>query len=269
MSPATKSDERFAWMPGDLVEVAAKGLKYSPDQARDDHGRWTADGGTQINTDGLGGDKNRQNLDASEVKARLLAIHQRNEQAAQDAKWYENQHALIGETAAKLGVDPTVLAGVVAATSPQMAWETANGKMPNMLAAAQVMQYAADNPGVNPDEFAQSLEHPGMLRNSLSNGMAIAQGQAPADVLTAPKTASFYNNLAFPGQTDSVTVDAWMARAIAGTTTSVDYNSAPSAIIGSNGYGWAADTIRSAAADAGVSPDAFQASVWSQYRREL
>jgi hypothetical protein len=223
----------------------------------------------KIDTDDIGGHKNRSRLSAPKVEARLVGFYNRNPTAAKDAKWYKDAHDLIGKTAAKIDVDPGVLAGVVAATSPRMPWDTANGRTPNLSAAVQVMQYHKDNPNVDPEAFAKSLQHPGMLRDSLTNGLRIAQGEKPSAVLKSPKISSFYNNLEFPGETDSVTVDTWMARAISGAKTNDDYDKAGGQIIGSNGYQWAADRIRSGASQVGLSPDAFQSVVWSQIRREL
>ena len=199
----------------------------------------------------------------------------------EDAQWYQNQHDTIQQWADHVGTDPTKFAGEVAATSPQTKWdysgasEEATGgehPYPNLEHAAFASQIGQAFPNTPPDDLVQSLDNKTTMfsqqfRAAVNIEQADNTQQALQDNLHGPKVVSFYNNLAFPGQTNDITVDGWMAKVVANAGGSTGD------VLGSNnqGYGWTADMIRQAAQDAGITDpnqaSSFQAAVW-QYSRE-
>ncbi len=263
------------------------------------HGnRWTGSLGSAANTEVLRGGQipapkgtskvataaaELKGLTPDTAKANLLALYDKNPNAATEGAWYAMQHDVIGQRAAAMNVDPQLYAAVVAATSPQMAWDVTRKDgvttYPNLAAADKVIQISRDFPGRDPAELAQSLEHPGMLKTSLENGLRLMAGEPADKVLGGPKIRSFYNNLTFPDQTDDTTVDTHMARALANK---VDLSDAAAGLLtdapkltksgaygkGANGYGWSADVIRAAAAERNVSAARMQAATWVQWRRD-
>jgi hypothetical protein len=169
----------------------------------------------------------------------LVGIYRRNVSRDTDAGWYVEANRQLAERAQALGIDADRFAGIVAATSPQNAWDTASGKTPNLDCAERFVAKGAN-------------VHTGV---QMSKCRAILAGADPVDVLTGPKERAFY--LSRPGATNAVTVDRWMVRAVnhTGSLTAKAYESI-------------ANATRDAAARVGVSPDALQAAVWAQVRRE-
>ena len=264
-------------------------IRYSDDQPRDYHGRWT-DGGdsdepTHFDTLEQGGSKNVSGMDPKDAVDRLVDIYNRNPDAVEDGKWYERQHDVIANLSEELtnqgfkDITAEKVAACVATTSPQCAWDTKSGTTPNFDHAIQAIIMANDHPELTTvseaREFAASLEHPGFPSAYLGTAIAMANGASFEDYIKneaeSPKVASFYNNLVAPGETNSVTVDTWMCRAVAGMTSTDDYKGAERDIMGSHnaGYQWVADRIREAADQVGVKPDEFQAATWCQYRAEM
>ena len=90
---------------------------------------------------------------------------------------------------------------------------------------------------------------------STDDAVAILRGADPSEILR-DKRLAFWRNLLAPGDTDEVTVDSWMARAL-GVKSVTHAN-----------YERLADAIRQAARAVGLAPDAFQAAVWCVIRRE-
>jgi hypothetical protein len=195
-----------------------------------------------------------------------------------DARWYADAHNLIGQVAAKNNVDPAVLTAMVAATSPRMRWQWQTGpkagKYENLEAALRAMKIARAHPNEDPNALAARLERPTMMRNSLKAALRLYRGENPDAVLSYPKTRSFYNNLAFPDQPTTVTVDTLMARALLGETARADYDKAGEIVIGSgkptaknSGYLWTANRVHAVADRVGLKPHELQAVVWTEQQR--
>jgi hypothetical protein len=250
---------------------------------------------------------NRPELDEREVEARLREMYEAAVEGGHsetDRHWYADQHAYIGRVAEKLGVNPQTMAAIVSATSPQNRWIWENtGKMPNMEAAVAAVLMAKRNPDEPAELLAKRLvaqakgweeqteaakqagekligpapEGPGMLGNSLENAIRLYRGEDPEKVLNAPKTRSFYNNLAWPDQELTTTIDTLMARALQGETSRAEYKKAAEIVLGkgsgpSSGYRWAVqrtENLRRALADEGVHlmPQELQAIIWREQQR--
>jgi hypothetical protein len=172
----------------------------------------------------------------------LIALHSANPTADQDILWYETASAQVAALAEEFDVSLDTCAGIVAALSVQQAWDTANGRMPNLDRARELLSTGD----------AKTFKDPVRKANR------ILAGERPLDVLSGNKVRSFYRNLAAPGQTDAVTLDRWMARAV---------GIPQSRLASAKTYETVADSFRLAASQLGISPDALQASVWTVVRR--
>lgn len=169
----------------------------------------------------------------------LQSIYSQNATRAADARWYHDARREISERALMLGVDVDTLAGITAAVSPQNAWDTATGKRPNLDSASRFVAT-----GANVHTAPQ-----------MRKAREILAGAAPLSVLRGPKERAFFQNLSRPGRTDAVTVDRWAARAVGANPESFN-------------YARVADEYRDAARAIGIRPDALQAAVWAEVRRQ-
>lgn len=172
----------------------------------------------------------------------LVELHKGNPTADADVRWYETASAQCQALADEFDVSLDTCAGIVAALSVQQAWDTANGRYPNLDRARELLSTGD----------AKTFKDPVRKANR------ILAGERPLDVLSGNKVRSFYRNLAAPGQTDAVTLDRWMARAV---------GIPQSRLASAKTYELIADSFRAAARELQISPDASQASVWTVVRR--
>lgn len=156
--------------------------------------------------------------------------------------WYDRAKFAAEALAAGTHLTIAQAAGIIAALSPRVRWDT------NVHAAAMIVSYATKH-------FDKPIVA-GFSRNS-DKAWAIANGGQPEDILGGPKVTSFYANIM--GDDDAVTVDVWAARAAEG------YNN-PKAPAGRR-YSNIADAYRMAARAREVSPRVMQATVWVYTRR--
>jgi hypothetical protein len=159
-----------------------------------------------------------------------------------DQRWYFDAHELIADRADQLGIPVRRLAGIVAALSPNNAWDTPSGKTPNLDCAERFIRTGAN-------------VHVGTC---MRKARAILAGADPADVLTGAKERSFADNLSAPADSDAVTCDRWVARAIGKRTERFTPKQ----------YRETADMFRSTAAALSIRPHELQAAVWAVIRRE-
>lgn len=157
-------------------------------------------------------------------------------------RWYERAMFAADALAAGTHLTATQTAGIIAALSPRVRWET------NIAAAAAIVNAACKHLG--------KPIVAGFSRNS-DKAWAIANGEPVADVLGGPKVTSFFANIT--GDDNAVTVDVWAARAAEG------YNN-PKAPAGKR-YAEIAEAYRLAARARDVSPRVMQACVWVHTRR--
>jgi hypothetical protein len=169
----------------------------------------------------------------------LLAIHARNPQFVADAEWYATARREARKRARAAGVTLNRYLAITAAMSPLQTWRTKNGIWPNFDRADEILR--GERRGL-----------PAAVRMA----DRIANGER-ADHVLGRKTLAFYRNLQSASST-AVTVDRWMMRA-AGFE-----HIGPSRAQ----YATVSEAVREAAAAAGISPHAMQASVWSQVKRE-
>ena len=236
----------------------------------------------------------REKLVEKEVMARLEKLYQASVDAGTaevERDWYQTAHDQIWELADKNGVDPYTLAAMVAATSPQLTWKhefkdkdgnpTGEVKYPNLDLAI----HAADLARAYPDEPAPKLverlieeskqrteeerkqgpSELGGLGESVLKAVRIYRGEDPERVLGAPKTRSFMNNLAYPDQETTVTMDEHMGRAILGKGKE-NYSKSTEGIFDEtaegSGYSFGAELVKKLAKKHKVLPHQAQAIVW-------
>lgn len=167
----------------------------------------------------------------------ILELYARS--APTDAHWYHEARDQVATRAASIDIDADRFAAIVAAVSPRQAWDTAHRRTPNLDVAERLVR--------DPERRAT-------IGRFHADGVAILRGADPLEILR-DKRRAFYLNLTRPGATDAVTIDSWMARAFGVAVTRRNYETL-------------ADIVRAAARAVGMSPDAFQACVWAQIRRE-
>jgi hypothetical protein len=288
-APAGKA-VRFEEMPRlDLIErldqlgvpwtIEEKKLWREELHPRDWHGRWRNVLGAPISV-GFTGPRGPMQpaafpgLKDADVEQHLIDVYHRSQSVEADAHWYEQAHKDIGFLSERLNqegidIEPQRLATVVAAMASNVEWETtAEHLLPNLDNALAAVRYNHDNPGADPHELARRFgdpNRPGLMGAVLENGLRAAQGEDPEKFLGGFKLRSFYNNLVWPGETDSVAIDRHMMRAIL-REHDADRKDLPS--LTKPRYLWSAERVRVAAARLGVPPDHLQAAVWSQWLRE-
>ncbi len=179
--------------------------------------------------------------------------------------WYAHSHDLIGQHAKKLGIDPQTFAGMVAATSPQVMWETKGGRLVNIELAEKAHRAAQAYPGKSGTAVAAAIKSPGMLRHSLADAVDIDNGMPVGEALGGPKTRSFYNNLTAVNATQDVTIDTHMVHALAGQNHLS--NTELQAYARGAHYSWSADRVRAIAAKNHITPAQAQAIIWDQTTR--
>ena len=162
--------------------------------------------------------------------------------ANEGTAWYADARAFAAGLAAGTLLTVEHAAGVIAALSPRVRWNT------NKFAAATIVD-AAQNGRSEPTVA-------GLTKNR-AKAWVIALGRMPLDVLGGQKVRAFYANIL--GDEDAVTVDVWAARVALG----------PDATdrIPARQYVAIADAYRLAADMRGVSPMVMQATTWVYIRR--
>ena len=179
-----------------------------------------------------------------DMVARILNAYDRASASdmADGERWYETARITADALAAGTGLTTEQAAGVIAALSPRVRWET------NVKAAAMIIA-AARRTSVRPYVAGYSA--------NIEKAWKIANGGDPEKILGGPKVTSFFANIC--GDEESVTCDVWAARAAEG----VSNKYAPSG----KRYTLLANAYRMAASARDVSPMIMQATVWVFTRR--
>lgn len=178
------------------------------------------------------------------VRRRILSSYElATEQNRSDGRqwyWAAQEYALgLSDTS---GVDIDATAAVIAALSPQLRWRE------NKRAAHTLLTTGRKESGV--------------LTASFDRANRVLRAIDPVAELNrtgrAPKIHSFARNIL--GQTDSVTIDTWMARLVFGDVDRIH-------LLGRVGmYDAIANEFRRVAVDVDETPSALQAIVWIQTR---
>ena len=123
-------------------------------------------------------------------------------------RWYPRARRMVREMARELELSPYVMAGVVAALSPQNNWDTFNKRTrvrgyPNLKCARKAVALFTYS-----NQFTCRGCH---LPVQEKKAERILAGERPMDVLRGPKVQAFYHNLAYP-HSRRITVDRWAWR---------------------------------------------------------
>lgn len=178
---------------------------------------------------------NRERIEILANNVRTARNAVTDDQMNRGATWYPTAHTLaemIGNGDVRKG------AGVIAALSPRMRWET-NVRL--AIAAS------------NGEDF-------GCLGASKRKAMAILDGASPADVLPmAAKTGHFYTNILDPSDPYAVTIDVWAYRVATNDWTATGPKS-------QRDYDECAEAYRIVAAERGEITNVTQAGTWNWAR---
>lgn len=203
-----------------------------------------------------------QTLPMDKMTEALLAKYDAADDDTKDwgHQWYDNATEYVNNLAAATHRDPKQVAAVMAAFSPQTAWDQ------NMASATHfLLNYDPDNPdalnktnmpGLAGDE---NLERAKRIMGATDEAGYLAAMHASSD---APKITSFYKNMT--GDRNAVTLDSWMAKAILGEGSELaDPNLAQTALGWAGSYDRMSEAVRRAAKARGIDPRALQAVVWT------
>jgi hypothetical protein len=144
--------------------------------------------------------------------------------------WYRESRRTARALARKHGVTLSCSAGVIAALSPRIKWNS------NVLGADHILGGGDTGPGFN---------------RNVEKACRIRDGERPLRVLGGPKVTAFYR--AIMGDQNAAVIDVWMWRAMGLAPGELKYEEAEA-------------VLRRAAEQAGVSVSSFQALVWTQVR---
>lgn len=167
---------------------------------------------------------------------------------ANGVAWYDRAYGMAQTIAAETwrkherGLTTRQCAGVIAALSPRCQWAT-------NVSAARIMAHAA--------AAGAPMPHCAGTLSNRRKAWRIANGEDPDLVLGGPKVRAFFANIM--GDVESVTVDAWAARAAEGRWV----EQAPTR----RRYELLAETYRRVARKRGMAARDVQAAVWTVFRR--
>lgn len=160
------------------------------------------------------------------------------EQIAQGLRWYADAHTTAAQLAAQYNLSIESVAGIIAALSPRITWEE------NVKGASHLLRTGSDRTVAG-------------LRANRQKAKRILRGESPSSVLGGKKVTSFYRNIL--GDTNTVTVDTWAARAAGLTDERVKLDR-------KRRYEKIADAYRTLAEVEGLEPRQAQAIVWLAIR---
>lgn len=181
---------------------------------------------------------------------------------ARASNWYFDANTFASTLAEKYGTTTEIVAGIVAAVSPRMPW------LRNKNIAEAILSRLSGIAALSADDGAKVLSL-GIYSN-VSMAIKIGRGADISRTLGGIKRQSFYNNIAFPSQTDSVTIDTWMLMAFCKITgkdknAANDFLRANRTILGGTGAGYIimADAVRAVANNSfALHPHQVQAAYW-------
>lgn len=187
-----------------------------------------------------------------------------DESLAIGAEWYREANAFARELSVKHSgheQDFDVCAAVISALSPRMGWvrnkEMADHVIGEYLRLREVKIY-------RPQDIASKIK--GALGASIRMAVDILSGKPIDEALTGVKRRSFYNNIVTAGESDDVTIDTWMQRAVmhASEDKGMDLDESANFLKARNhsGYIALADSVRRVAELRNVSPATVQAAYW-------
>lgn len=188
------------------------------------------------------------------------------EQRGKGLRDYEEYRAAAEDMAAHFEIEPNVVIGMIAATSPQREIEDNFADIEHVLT-----QLATLPPEViietSLPALAQQVTPGPVLPANIIKALRIYQGEQPDAVLRGNKVRSFYSNLTDPAGSQAVTLDTHMVRAITGDER-YDTDSAGTVTTSAGKYAALSAAVRRVAAEEGLLPSQVQAIVWEYQRAQ-
>jgi hypothetical protein len=186
-------------------------------------------------------------VSGAQLARNILSVYARAtaEERAEGLNWYRHAHGIACDIASRVGCTVQGAAGILAALSPSVAWET------NVTDAYRL---AADEPG------AFSTYGPNVRK-----ARAIRDGANPLDILGGPKVRAFYACILEPDSAHgTVCVDRHAVSVAFAKTLGQKFGPAYLALAGS--YARVAKAYCAAAKTLGILPHQLQAITWVAWR---
>lgn len=142
------------------------------------------------------------------TSAEMVALIGQEGTLEEGRKWYPDEHAMNHRRALAYHVPIETAIGVEAATCPRVQW-IINQRVTNEL----LDEVPKAGRTVERIKIAHHLGG-GVMASFRDEGVNIILGANVDKELGGTKRRNFYNNIMWPGQTDSVTVDTWMLQAL-------------------------------------------------------
>lgn len=182
----------------------------------------------------------------SDVLIRIWGADLSDEDWSQGLAWYHNAHAIASKLASRVGCSVEASAGIIAALSPRVRWES------NITDATRLL--AGEESGFM------------ALMSNVGKAWLIMADDDADDILGGPKVRAFWHNIAHPTTSDDVTLDVWMLRALVPSEWYDSLASSYNFLARKNVYDTIADAVRIAASERGVRPHELQAALWINAR---
>lgn len=154
---------------------------------------------------------------------------------------------LCDEWGPRFGLEPEQVAGIIAALSPLRSWES------NLRVAEMFLQTG----------HCPTLGHARRTAEDIKSGMNPEEAIFK-DEKNNPKVRAFYRNIAFPSDSDDVTIDRHMWTILLDDPTAVKK---ANLWFSAGENAWARDVFRSVSEKLSVLPHQVQATTWVVQRR--
>ena len=180
-----------------------------------------------------------------------LFRHSTDAERIEGMQWYPAAHHDVNSIARRVGRDTRIIAGVVAALSPNVWWE-------RCLQDAETLA-AGFNDGRAIEDISVTTYH-----GNREKAWRILQGEEPQDIVRGPKVSAFYRNLLGDWSVptiDTHAINAWHGRRVVGSNLKLRNRVTTFRKV-------TADYTR-AAATHGVTPAEFQAVLWITWKRRV
>lgn len=181
--------------------------------------------------------------------------------AVNAAGWYFSTNAYAASLANEFNTSLEIVSGIISAVSPRMPW------LRNKRVAREILANLGTVASLS-SEGAAKVMGLGLISN-VKMAIEIARGADISETLSGVKRRSFFNNIAAPYSTDSVTVDTWMLQTYCNLTgrdkdSAVSFMRASEKALGGTGAGYIliADAVRNVASEMSMLPHQIQAIYW-------